>query len=212
MVKGPELVTLAAGTALGRARDGGALHWVLRHPASIGHRSPRARMGLLQAFGPKALPILLRALERGLPDPGMERAIIDMLAEGGATGAADTIAARLGHEWRDVRVAAARALGRLESVPHAGHLVAALADTEWQVRAQAARALGRLGAVEAIPALAPLLRDPAWWTRRHAAYALAALGDAGLARLREAATSDPDRYARDIAAEALAGGFPLPRT
>jgi len=208
MAAGPEPVTLAAATALARLRDGGALRWILEHPASLEHRSPRARLALLRAFGRGAAPHLEAALERGLGEPRMERAILEGLASMNRRAAAPLIAARLDHAWRDVRVAAARALGALGASEFRGAVAARLADPDWRVRAQAARALGRLAAVEAIPSLRLAMRDANWWVRRHAAYALAALGAPGQGELREAEASDPDRFARDIAAEALRGGFP----
>lgn len=208
MIAGPALVSLAAVTALGRARDPLALRWLLAHPEAFSHRSPRALGAALHAFGRGAAPILLAALERGLADPVLERASLDTLALAGYDVAIPAVAARLEHPWRDVRVAAARALGRLGAGDCAGALIEALGDPEWQVRAQAAHALGLLGASEAAPALADALRDRAWWVRRHAAYALAGLGADGVATLRAIAAHDADAYARDIAAEALAGGFP----
>jgi HEAT repeat protein len=204
MLRGPELVSLAAAMALGRARDGGALRWTLAHPPAFAHRSPRARIALLQSWGPRAAPRILACLAAGIDDPRMLRASIDALALADCVDAVPAIATQLVHEWRDVRVATARALGRLGGVGYSPALLRALADPEWQVRAQSARALGRLGAVDAVPVLAEALRDPAWWVRRHAAYALVALGPDARERLRAVAQSDPDRFAREIAAEALA--------
>ena len=208
MIEGPEPATHAAAMALARARDSAAFRWLLTHPRAIEHRPPQARLALLRAFGPRFVARLATALEVGIGEPRMERAVIEALALAGHRPATPAIARRLRHEWRDVRVAAVRALGHLHAAEHLDGLVRALADGEWQVRAQAAVAVGRLGNATHVPALRPLLADPAWWVRRHAAYALASLGDEGLAALREAAAADPDRYARDIATEALGGGFP----
>lgn len=208
MVQGPEAATLAAAMALARARDGAGFRWILTHPRAIEHRPPQARLALLRAFGPRFAPRLAAALEVGIGEPRMERAVIEALALAGHRPALPAIARRLRHEWRDVRVAAVRALGHLHAAEHLEGLVRALSDGEWQVRAQAAVALGRMGNASHVPALRKLLRDPAWWVRRHAAYALASLGEDGVAALQETAAGDPDRYARDIAAEALAGGFP----
>ena len=207
---GPEWVTLSAAVALARVRDGAALHWVLANPEALAHRTPCARVALLRGFGRGAVPHLLEALRNGVREPRMERAVIDALAMARCREAAPLIASRLTHEWRDVRVAAARALGALGAIEQHGALGARLKDSDWRVRAQAARALGRLAAVEQIPALREALRDSSWWVRRHSAYALAALGEEALRVLREVAAGDPDTYARDMAAEALAGGFPAP--
>ncbi|MEO5617749.1 MAG: HEAT repeat domain-containing protein [Candidatus Eisenbacteria bacterium] len=209
---GPEPVSVAAAVALARVRDGAALDWVLEHPAAFAHRTPRTRLALLRAFSPGAAPRLRAALARGVGEPRMERAVIDALGIARCQDAAPLIAARLAHEWRDVRVAAARALGKMRAVEQRVALSPLLRDPDWRVRAQTARALGRLAALEQITALREALRDANWWVRHHAAYALASLGDEGTRVLREVAAGDADPFARDIASEALAGGFPGPRT
>jgi len=208
MVAGPESVTLAAATALAHARDAGAFRWLMAHPRAVEHRRPPARLALLRAFGPRFVPSIAAALEAGIADPRMERAAIEALARARHGAALETIARRLRHEWRDVRVAAVRALGQLAARDRVDALAACLNDGEWQVRAQAAAVLGRLGATSHVGVLAKALRDPAWWVRRHAAYALASLGDAGRTALRAVAAHDDDAFAREMAAEALGGGFP----
>jgi HEAT repeat protein len=205
---GPEPLAMAAAAALARIRDGAALAWVLENPQALAHRTPQSRLALLRAFGRGAVPHLKAALARSLGEPRMERAVIEALAAAHCLDAAPLIAARLTHEWRDVRVAAARALGQLGADAHRAAVAPMLADSDWRVRAQAARALGRLAAVEQAAALRDALRDTSWWVRRHAAYALASFGEEGRRILRDVYAGDPDRYARDIAAEALAGGFP----
>jgi len=208
MVRGPEPVTLAAALELARLHDRPALRWVLAHPGSLARRTPRSRAAVLRGFGRAALPIIAEALERGVGDPRMERAMIETLGLGGRSEAATAIEQRLGAGDVDLRVAAVRALGRLGGVASAPALIERLADPEWPVRAQAARALGTAGAAGAIEPLAARLTDRAWWVRRHAAYALLALGEPGKAALRHAAAASTDPYARDIASEALSGGFP----
>ena len=94
------------------------------------------------------------------------------------------------------RVAAARALGRMEATDCAVSLVGALQDEAWPVRAQAARALGRLRAELALLALPARLTDPAWWVRRHAAYALREFGPEGRRELERIAA----RLARPLRA------------
>ena len=117
-----------------------------------------------------------------------------------------SIAARLHSPHLELRVAAARALGRLgmgEAIPV---LAMALTDDAWPVRAMAAQALGRLRATPAVEALAEALSDRAWWVRHHAAYALAAMGGEGHDALCELAARSDDRYAREMAREALEYG------
>ena len=206
---GPEPVTYAAAMALARHRDGAALGWVLEHPAALAHRTPRARFELLRAFGRAALPRLHAALERGVQDGALERALLDVLGAGAYPPAASAIALRLTHSDAELRLAAARALGRFHTHAAVPILVTLLAAGEWTVRAQAARTLGRNGARLAggpavIAALAAGLEDRAWWVRHHAAYALARLGPTGRAELERIAAASSDRYAREMAGEALA--------
>lgn len=217
---GSEPERLAAARALARHRDSPALAWVLAHAGAFVHRSPRARAGLLALFGRGALAQLLEALERGTGDSAMDRAVIECI---GTLGAREARAAHVdprhpsAHDARfvierrladpelETRVAAARALGRLEAEDCGNALVASLADPEWQVRALAAWSLGRMRASIGLIALPGRLTDPAWWVRRHAAWALARLGEDGREELRKIAGGSPDPYARDMAREALEG-------
>ena len=208
MRRGPESVTLAAALALAHLRNRAALRWVLGHPEALARRTPRALAALLRGFGRPGLPLMADALERGLADPRLTRALIETLGLGGWSAATGAVERHLGAENVDVRVAAARALGRLGGAACAPALIARLADPEWPVRAQAARALGLMAAPGAVEPLAACLTDRAWWVRRHAAYALLALGASGRAALSAAASASPDPYARDISSEALSGGFP----
>jgi hypothetical protein len=203
---GPVGVTFAAALALGAYRDARSLRWLIAHPEAIITRPPKVRSRVLRAFGRGALPALSEALERGGHDPALERAMIEALTAGGATRVGTAIAARLASPDLELRIAAARALGRLPAAEAAPALIAALADAAWQVRAAAARSLGRLRTPAAIAPLAARLTDPAWWVRRHSAYALRAIGEDGRAALRRIAEGSPDPYARDIAREALGSG------
>jgi HEAT repeat protein len=203
MAAGPELVTAATALALGRHRDRAALAWLLAHPAAVAHRTPRARVALLRAFGSAGLPDLAAALERGTGESAMDRAVIEVLGLGAHEPAADAIERRLQDPEVEIRVASARALGRLAAVTATTSLMGALQDEEWPVRAQAARALGRIRAPMALLELPSRLTDPAWWVRRHAAYALLEFGEEGAAELRHIAGGSPDPYARDMAREAL---------
>ncbi len=207
MVDGNGLTAYAAARALGRSGDRAALRWVLEHPRRFERRGARAWTALLASFGRRALADLAAALERAVHDAPLERALVETLGLGSFGPAGPAIGRRLGHPDPEVRVAAARALGRLRAAASADALLAALADDAWPVRAQSAWALGRLGDERAVMPLTARLADRAWWVRRHAAYALAQLGPAGRAALRNAAESASDRYARDMAHEALEGGF-----
>ncbi|MBI5710295.1 MAG: HEAT repeat domain-containing protein [Candidatus Eisenbacteria bacterium] len=201
--RGPELVALAAATALARARDAAALCWVLEHSGALAHRTPRARVELLRAWGRAALPVLAERFEREAGDTAMDRALAEALGLGRHRPARATLERRLADRDAEVRAACARALGRIADAGALPALARALSDEAWPVRAMSAWALGRIGESAALPALAPRLTDPAWWVRRHAAWALAALGEQGRAELTRIAGGSPDPYARDMARAAL---------
>ncbi len=205
LTRGPEMVTFAAATALARYRDCGALRWILSHESALAHRHRNALVALLRAFGRPGLPVMVRALARGIHDSRVELAVVDALGLGGHADASEELERRLAEGDLDMRAAAARALGLLGAVECATSLIGALRDEAWQVRAQAARALGRVRAPLATHALAARLTDASWWVRHHAAYALKELGEDGQAALRQVVASSPDPYARDMAHEALTG-------
>lgn len=206
LVRGPENVSFASARALARHRDLRALRWVLEHPGSLARRPLPALSGLLRSFGPGARALLIAALEQGIPEPRVECACIDALGVSRCRSARQSIAARLRSPHLELRVAAARALGRLgmgEAIPA---LAMALTDDQWPVRAMAAQALGRLSATPAVDALAGCVSDRSWWVRRHAAYALAAIGGDGFDALCELAARSPDPFAREMAIEAMEFG------
>ena len=203
LVEGPDPVRLLAGRALATLRDLAALDWICAHPETVASRTLPALSGLLRAFGPGARARLISALDRGIAEPHVECAVLDALGVSRCRSARERIEVRLRSEAVDVRVGAARALGRLgmgEAIPA---LMLALSDPAWPVRAQAAQSLGRLRATPAVDAIAERVADAAWWVRHHAAYALAAMGAEGRDALCELAARSPDPYARDMAREAL---------
>jgi hypothetical protein len=205
MTRGPEMVTFAAGTALARYRDRGALRWLLAHQEALAHRHRNGLVALLRAFRRPGLPVIAHALTHGRPDPRFELAIIDALGAGVYHEARPLLERRLTEGDLDTRAASARALGLMQAIECATTLMAALKDEAWQVRAQAARALGRVRAPLATDALAARLTDRSWWVRHHAAYALMEMGEDGQAMLRHVVNTSPDPYARDMATEALDG-------
>jgi len=149
--------------------------------------------------------VLTAALERGTGDPAMDRALVETLGLSGHRDARRVIERRLREGDAEQRIAAARALGRLEADDCATTLMGALQDEVWQVRAQAAWALGRTRAGIALLVLPARLTDPSWWVRRHAAYALREFGMEGRRELEHIAHGSPDPYARDMAREVLEG-------
>ncbi len=207
MTRGTEMVTLAAATALAHYHDRGALRWILSHQEALAHRHRNALVALLRTFGSRGLPVLARALARGVSNSRVELAVVDTLGMAGFRDARPSIERRLAEGNLDLRAAAARSLGLMGAVECATSLMAALRDDAWQVRAQAARALGRVRAPLATLALAGRLTDTSWWVRHHAAYALMELGEDGQATLRHVIATSDDPYARDMAREALDGGL-----
>lgn len=203
LVRGPVSVSLAAARGLARHRDLPSLRWLLEHPATLANRPLPALSGLLRGFGPGARAMLIAALERGTLETRLECACLDALGLSRCRSARGSIEQRLRSAHLELRVAAARALGRLgmgEAIPA---LVMALADENWPVRAMAAQALGRLSATPAVEALSACVGDRSWWVRHHAAYALVSLGEEGRDALCELAARSDDRYAREMAREAL---------
>jgi len=209
--QGPELVAFAAAMGLARQRDAWTLRWIFAHPYYFATRHSRARTALLRAFGPGATSRLAEQLDAGISDVKLERAVIERLGAAGHLPSARVIARRLENANLELRVAAARALGRLQSQVHVDALVGALRDERWEVRAQSAHALGRIGSSDAVPSLAGSLTDASWWVRHHSAYALARLGIEGNAALRAEAIISADHAARDIAREALDHAVELKR-
>ena len=206
MVQGPEPLRFAAARSLAAHRDLGSLGWLLAHPEALATRPARAISGLLRAFGPRGRALQLAALDRGGLPLAFEVGLLDALGITRCLSARAAIEARLRDAQVDIRVSAARALGRLgmgESIPS---LMLALADEAWPMRAQAAFALGRLRATPAVELLTERVADPAWWVRHHAAYALAAMGSEGRDALCELIVRSPDPFAREMAREALDHG------
>ena len=206
LANGPEPLRFAAARALAAHHDLAALGWLLTHPETLATRPVRALSGLLRAFGPRGRALQVTALERGGLPLVFEVAVLDALGLARCLSARGAFESRLRAAQVDVRVAAARALGRLgmgEAIPA---LMLALTDEAWPVRAQSASALGRLHAAPAVDLLARSVTDPAWWVRHHAAYALANLGPEGRDALCELIVRSPDAFAREMAREALDRG------
>jgi HEAT repeat protein len=206
LVRGPEPVRFAAARALARHHDLKALRWLLEHPGTLGHRPMPALAGLLRGFGPSARALLITALEGNLVDARFECACIEALGLARCRSARGSIAERLRSRELELRVTAARALGRLgmgEAIPA---LITVLSDEHWPVRAMAAQALGRLSASPAIDALVACVSDRSLWVRHHAAYALAAIGGEAHDALCALAARADDRYAREMARDALDHG------
>jgi len=107
---------------------------------------------------------LVQALSHG--DPLVRRAVLEALARRGGAGAVDAVVFALGDEEVGVRVAAARALGRMRDSGGASVGVEPLLDfvsrgTERELVAEAVRALGETASPQAVPLLRRQVRDGA---------------------------------------------------
>src|SRR5690606_22163343 len=89
----------------------------------------------------------------------------------------------------EVRVAAIRALGRLQHPGGEAALARGMADTAWIVRSAAAEAAGLSGFTRLCDGVDRLLDDPEWWVRFRAGEALVRLGEEGRRRLHAAVRS-----------------------
>jgi HEAT repeat protein len=128
----------------------------------------------------------------GDESPMVRAVAIEICGLAGAVPASPVLRAALRHDSQvEVRVRAARALGRL-GVPNAvGDLVTAgQPDQPAALRMVVARALGDIGSTAAVPGLRRMLAANEHRVAANAAAALARLGEPGVAALREVAFSD----------------------
>ena len=195
-----------------------ALALVRREPSALG---PLEQIGLETAPGGAVLAPLVAELrgESGFEqlqagtaaeDPQVRRACIAALGQIGDARAAELVAFALSDENVDVRITAARVLGRLRlpdgSAPGVDALLSALTGED-AVRAAAARALGELCEPRATPLLAEMVTHPAVAVAAAALEALAAIGDDSLQQHVEAALSHPDP---EVVKQAMRGAARLP--
>jgi HEAT repeat protein len=104
---------------------------------------------------------------------------------------------------KELRIRAARTLGRL-LVPASRRTLSALAaDPEWEVQAQALRSLGNLQDWRTLPILVKAIFSPNWHVRYNAGFGLAAFGLVGVLQLQEISRQREDRFAADMASMVL---------
>jgi HEAT repeat protein len=115
--------------------------------------------------------------------------VLDALGWAGDYRAIPVLISQAGHDDVEVRIAAVRALGRLQHPAAEPALANALSDVAWPVRAAAAEASGLANLSRLSDPLAALLSDPEWWVRFRAADALVRLGRTGVSQLRLLAAS-----------------------
>lgn len=172
----------AARLLIQRPADGSipVLQDLTTHPSAAVRGAALIALGQQVTQRPGEAPLVWQTLLRSLNDPAAE---VRAAAADAAThtftriqdGAQNELLAALrpllSDDVTEVRVAALRALGRLQTTDHerlqtASHaLVQAitphLSDAQWSTREAAVAALGALHATEAIPQLARLAQDPA---------------------------------------------------
>jgi len=179
-------VRLVSARALGRAERpeaASALLAALTGPRAV---PPRVVSRALARLGTGAEPALVSALRH--EDAQVRAVATEILGLVGAVGSVPALAAAVRREPSlEVRVRAARALGRVGLPAGVGALSEAAASPEVELRTVVARALGEIGTEPSVPVLTALLDDPAHPVAHNAAGALARCGPAGLAVLREAA-------------------------
>jgi len=137
-------------------------------------------------------PGLQRALTRLARDREamVRRAAIETMGAAGFHGTAELVATLTGDTVPYVRAHAARALGRLRALDHAGVLLPLMGDREWIVRAAAKQSLESMGPAVA-GLLIGLLSDPDRFARDGALEVLQSLG-------ADAAAAD-EAFGREIA-------------
>ncbi|AVV43297.1 hypothetical protein C6376_19550 [Streptomyces sp. P3] len=194
-------VRLAAARALGRTGDAAAVPHLLKSLHGPRTVPPKVVIAALTSLGPDAWP----SVSTGLRDPApLARAVaIEVLGVAGALAQTTEIVRALREDPdTEVRIRAARALGRLGMPEGLAPLLAAIGPGRpGALRIVAAGALGSLGAVAATGPLTELLGDADTHVAGTAARALLRLGPAGEEALREAAD---DRSGGPAAARARA--------
>ena len=159
----------------------------------------------LVAYGSVAVPFLMENVRDEhaghLVDHRILAVVVRILGMIGDLRAAPAIGPLIDHPVRDVRVAAAAALGKTGTPASIPVLIEALTDSDWQVRAAAATALASFSDPVATDPVAGLLRDSSWWVRQNAAAALMEILG-GMDALIAALEGD-DAYARDAALQQL---------
>lgn len=199
LATGEDAEALAASAVTGPAAEEAAealLALAERAPQAVDHALAAVRLedaeatGLPRVFVRARGAAALGALRSGASSarPAVRRASVQGLGELGSTAAAEVIALALTDEDLDVRVAAARELGRVAVAPAGTEaLLRTLASDSPMVQAAAAEALGRRGDHQARDALVSVASAGRPSVAPAALEALASLGEAGLPQLLDAA-------------------------
>jgi HEAT repeat protein len=111
----------------------------------------------------------------------------------------DKVSGFSSHPEKEIRIAAARALGNL-LIPEAQEdLIRLTEDEDWEVQAQAYKSLGKLKLNDSPGVLEKGLYSFNWHVRYNAGHSLAMLGTTGIGRLKAIAQEKKDRFASDMA-------------
>lgn len=162
-------------------------------------------LDILERIGPAAVAPLLAELERE-PWSALHQGVTEALGRIGHDSAAPALAELLAHRDARRRLAAIRALRRIEKSPRL--FVSTLSDADWQVRVEAVFALGDLGANKTrgaragkrlAPPLVRCLRDPHHRVRAAAANALGRLDATEAVTALRRALADEHRWVASMA-------------
>jgi len=196
-------VRQVAGRALGRIGARDAVEPLL--DAVVGPRALPARdvASALVLLEPAATAVVVEAVGRAR-EMQVRAVGAEVLGLRGAVEAATLLVTMLERDDEvEVRIRAARALGRIGVRAATPPLVGALVSESAELRAVAARALGQLGAADAVDALVERLSDSWHRVASNAGEALVALGEPGQEALTTVAASG-GRPAAAYAEQALA--------
>lgn len=197
-----EVRTVAA-RALGRIGVADAVDPLLAAAAGARRLSSREVAAALVVLEPAATARMV-AVARRADHPAVRSVTAEVLGLRGAYEATGMLEQWLQQDPAvEVRIRAARALGRIGAPTSVRPLEAALESSSGELRTVVARALGQLGSPGSVSRLTGCLSDSAHRVAGNAAAALAGLGEPGLAALRTVAEGPLVREAA-YAREALA--------
>ncbi len=196
------VVRLAALNALA----GIASRETLAHIFDLFEKDPEPNLyaysNIFFSLGPRIEPFIRTTLDKELP-PAKAGLLVEMAGRLLLRGLYLDVVAFARHSDKELRIRAARTLGRL-LVPESVRTLADLAaDPSWEVQAQALRSLGHLQDWRSVPILVKGLFSPQWHVRYNAGYGLAAFGLVGILQLQEVSRQKEDRFAADMAAMVL---------
>jgi len=194
-------VRCSAARALGRLGNPGALSPLL---ASLeGERAVPVDVVADAVFQIRDCPVAM--LRHGLESQSVPTrcVAVELLGRFQALAAAEDVIDLLYHDpSEEVRVRAARCLGRMETPRGVDPLLSCLVDEPVALRVQAIAALGEIGSQRAIPSLQAIVLTSSRPMAETAALALVTVGPRGMRALTQIA--EGGGHASDIAAGALA--------